>query len=124
MNEQLSDNLGQEKMAKITPREAQVRKPVELTPAEDERLVDILSQAKAAERAGDKAEAIRLYQSYQDQYEAIRLEKRGERKVSPEVLESSQKVYDFIFGDGKYNLQELYDDGQIIGLNKEQQEAI
>src|SRR4030042_831287 len=128
MPEQLSQNLGQETMAKITPKEARVKKPVELPPEEDRQLVGILAAAKAAEKAGHQAEAIKLYQNYQEGYEAMRqqrtLEKRGEREVSAEVLERSQKVYDFIFGEGSYNLQESYDSGQIIGLSKDQQETI
>jgi len=128
MPEQISQNLNQAEMAKITSRETRVPKPVELTPEEDSVLLDVLRKAKEAERTGNKSEAIKLYQVYQDQYEAIRtqraLEKRGEREVSAEVLEQSQKVYDFIFGEGVYNLQELYDKGEIIGLDKSQQEAI
>lgn len=121
-------NLDNIEMAKITPKEATIKKPVELTPEEDTSLIGLLTRAKAAERAGNKTEAIQLYQDYQNSYEAIRaqraIERRGEREISPEVLENSQKVYDFIFGVGTYNLQELYDKGEILGLSREQQVAI
>jgi len=126
MPEQLSNNQDQIEMAKISPREARIPKPVELTSEEDAVLVDVLRKAKTAEQTGNKSEAIKLYQVYQDQYEAIRtqraLEKRGEREVSPEVLEKNQKMLDFVFGTGRFDLEKEYTDGNIVLPSTEQRE--
>ena len=51
-------------LSKIEPTKVNVPKSIELTPQQDENLLDLANKAKQAEEQGDLKKAIGFYQEY------------------------------------------------------------
>lgn len=133
MTEQAPQSNGQE-MQSIRPENVRIPAPVELTPEENEELVDMLKRAKEAEDTGNTQEAYGLYLKYKEMYNAIRkqrqIEKRGEQgEIGETILQRNQAMYDFLdlrdpLTGEVINLQKEYEEGNIQGLSKEQLKTI
>ena len=69
-------NNQEQELSKINPRKVNIPKPIELTPEQDENLLDLAIKARTAEKQGDLKTAIGFYREYKERY--IRLKERKE----------------------------------------------
>ena len=67
-------------LSKIKPTPVERKEPIELTEEENEYFINILKQAKEAEKRGDLVTAIQLYQKYKQEYQALREKKEGKKE--------------------------------------------
>ena len=67
-------------LSKIKPTPVERKEPIELTEEENEYFINILKQAKEAEKRGDLVTAIQLYQQYKQEYLSLREKKEGKKE--------------------------------------------
>jgi WD40 repeat protein len=123
-------------LTKIKPTPVERKEPIELTEEENEYFINLLKQAKEAEKRGDLVTAIQLYQQYKQEYLSLREKKEG--KEETEKIKKNYEKYECIrtlkgledsfislieSRDGKYIISGSYD-GTIKIWNKETGECI
>ena len=69
-----------DELEKLNPTPVETKKPIELTKKQDEHFINLLQQAKEAERKGDLEQAIKLYLQYKEEYQALREEQEGKKE--------------------------------------------
>ena len=98
MPEQFEKYMPGEEMGKLKPSRPEIKEPIELTKEQNEHLVGLLTQAKQAEKQGDLGQAIKLFQQYKEEYQALREEKQGKEfeslssKELTEQYESQKEI--------------------------------
>jgi hypothetical protein len=76
-----------DELEKLNPTPVETKKSVELTKKQDEHFINLLQQAKEAERKGDLEQAIKLYLQYKEEYQALREEQEGKKGKATEEKE-------------------------------------
>ena len=89
-------NNQEQELSKINPRKVNIPKPIELTPEQDENLLDLAIKARTAEKQGDIKTAIEFYREYKEQYMKLKGEKEIEEGDNFETTESNYKEYECI----------------------------
>jgi len=98
MPEQFRKFTPEEELARLKPTPVETKEPLELTKKQDEHLVDLLQRAKEAEKQGELEQAIKLFQQYKEEYQALREEKEGKEfeslssKELTEQYESQKEI--------------------------------
>jgi len=91
-----------EELARLKPSAPETKEPLKLTKKQDEHLVDLLQRAKEAEKQGELEQAIKLFQQYKEEYQALREEKEGKEfeslssKELTEQYESQKQILEKI----------------------------
>jgi hypothetical protein len=80
MSEQFEKLTTKEELAKIKPTPVERKEPIELTEEENEYFINLLKQAKEAEKRGDLVTAIQLYEQYKREYLSLREKKEGKKE--------------------------------------------
>ena len=121
MPEQFEKFREREELEKIEPTPVEKKEPIELTKEEDEHFIDLLNQAKEAEKKGDLDQAIKLYLQYKEEYQALREKKEGkkETKEETEEIEKNYEKYECLktlegHGDSVRSVTESHDGKHII----------
>jgi len=73
-------NNQEQELSKINPRKVNIPKPIELTPEQDENLLDLAIKARTAEKQGDLKTAVGFYQKYKEQYSKLKGDKEKEEQ--------------------------------------------
>jgi len=94
-----------EEMAKLKPTSPETKEPLELTKEQDEHFIGLLQKAKQVEKQGDLEQAIKLFQQYKEEYQALREEKKAKdfekeglealpQKEIKEQYESQKEIFE------------------------------
>ena len=81
-------NNQEQELSKINPRKVNIPKPIELTPEQDENLLDLAIKARTAEKQGDLKTAIGFYREYKERYIRLKGEKGIEKGENCESIET------------------------------------
>jgi len=83
-----------EELEKLNPTPVETKKPIELTQKQDEHFINLLQQAKEAERKGDLEQAIKLYLQYKEEYQALKEKKEGKKEKTKDKKTEEKEFKD------------------------------
>jgi hypothetical protein len=115
MPEQFEKLTTKEELSKIKPTPVERKEPIELTEEENKHLLNLLNQAKEAEKRGDLVTAIQLYEQYKREYQALREKKEREKEKKEREFKNGELICHY---EGRWDYWYSHPQGVIIQIGK------
>jgi hypothetical protein len=100
-------------LTKIKPTPVERKEPIELTEEENEYFINLLKQAKEAEKRGDLVTAIQLYEKYKREYLSLREKKEREKEKKEREFKNGELICHY---EGKCDSWYPHPQGVIIQI--------